>query len=135
MSEERSFPARVAKVINDRTIVINRGSEDNVKKGDIFLIFALGEEIIDPETNESLGKLEIVRGRAIVEHCQEKMATLKSSKTVLPDKKVIYRKPIEKNIGLLSFLGNAMETREEVCGEAEILPFDKVQIGDFAKPI
>lgn len=135
MSEERDFPAKVAKVIDSKTIVINRGFEDNVKKGDVFLIFALGEEIFDPETNESLGNLEIVRGRAIVEHCQEKMATLKSSKTVLPDKKVIYRKPIEKNVGLLSMLCNATETREEVYGKVEILPFDKVQVGDLAKPI
>ena len=135
MSEERDFPAKVAKIINNKTIVINRGFDDNVKKGDSFLVYAIGEEIIDPETGESLGKLEIVRGRAIAEHIQEKMSTLKSSKTVLPDKKVIYRKPIGRSLGLLTGLGSAIETKEEVYGESEILPFDGVKVGDLVKPI
>ena len=79
--------------------------------------------------------MEIVKGRAIVEHTQERIATLKSSKTVLTDKKVIYRKPIGKTFGLLSALGGAMETKEEVHGEEEILPFENVKIGDLVKPI
>lgn len=135
MSESRKFPAKILRVVDMKTIVIDRGTEDGVKDGDVFLVYALGEEIIDPDTKENYGKLEIVKGRAIVEHTQERMATLKSSKTVLPDKKVIYRKPIGKNLGLLSMLGNATETREEVYGEAEILPFDRVQVGDLVKPI
>ena len=134
MSEERDFPAKVAKVLDNKTIVINRGFEDNVKKGDSFLIYALGEDIFDPETGENLGKLEIVRGRAIAEHVQEKLATLKSSKTVLPDKKVIYRKPI-KNLWVSALVNSGVETKEEVYGESEILPFEGVKIGDLAKPI
>ena len=134
MSEERDFPAKVAKVIDSKTIVINRGFEDNVKKGDSFLVYAIGEEIIDPETGESLGKLEIVRGRAIAEHVQEKMSTLKSSKTVLPDKKVIYRKPA-RNLWTVALGNSGIETKEEVYGESEILPFDGAKVGDLAKPI
>jgi hypothetical protein len=135
MSEPRKFPAKILKVIDEKTIVIDRGMEDGVKDGDVFLVYALGEEIIDPDTKENYGKLEIVKGRAIVEHTQERIATLKSSKTVLPDKKVIYRKPIGKTFGLLSALGGAMETKEEVHGEEEILPFENVKIGDLVKPI
>ncbi len=135
MIEPRKFPAKILQVIDSKTIVIDRGAEDGVKDGDIYLVYALGEEIIDPDTQENYGKLEIVKGRAIVEHTQEKISTLKSSKTVLPDKKIIYRKPVGKNMGLLSIIGGAIETKEEVQGEEETLPFNKVKIGDLVKPI
>lgn len=134
MSEKRSFPAKVIEIINNTTIVINRGSSDNVKEGDIFLIYCLGKEIIDPDTKESYGKLEIVRGQAVVEHIQERMSTLKSCKTTTADKKIIYKKPILNN-SIWAIVSGPTETKEEIIGNARIMPFNEVKEGDFAKPI
>lgn len=134
MSKEKGFPAKVSEIIDNKTIVINRGSADNIKKGDTFLIYSIGKEIIDPDSGESLGKLEIVKGKASVLHIQEHITTLKSSQIILPDKKIIYKKPL-KNVGFLSFVTGIEETKEEIQGEEEILPFDNVQVGDLVKPI
>ena len=60
---EKKFPAAVANIINEYKIVINRGSEHNIRLEQRFLIYSLShEEIIDPITNEPLGYLEIVKG-------------------------------------------------------------------------
>lgn len=79
MAESRN--AKVVKILNQFEVVINRGSEAGVSENDVFLVYALGEEVKDPDTGESLGKLEIVRGRAKVTHVQETMATLRSIET------------------------------------------------------
>lgn len=134
MIEPRKFPAKILQVIDSKTIVIDRGAEDGVKDGDIYLVYALGEEIIDPDTQENYGKLEIVKGRAIVEHTQEKISTLKSSKTTLPGKRIIYRKSGLNNT-LFSLMGANTETKEEINQRGETLPFDNVKIGDLVKPI
>jgi hypothetical protein len=66
---------KVAAIIDDFTIVINRGKRDGVEEGGYFVIFKLGEEIHDSETGESLGIFEIVKARVEVIHVQEKMST------------------------------------------------------------
>lgn len=134
MIEPRKFPAKILKIIDPKTIVIDRGSEDGVKDGDTYLVYALGEDIVDPDTKENYGKLEIVKGRAIAEHTQEKITTLKSSKTTLPGRRIIYRKSGLNNT-LFSLIGVNTETKEEINQSGETLPFDNVKIGDLVKPI
>lgn len=78
MSNQGKVAATVAHVIDKYKVVINRGSDQGVKEGDTYLIYAIGPDLIDPETNESLGPLEVVRGRAVVQHVQEKVSTLET---------------------------------------------------------
>jgi hypothetical protein len=54
-------------------IVFNKGSRDGVTPGQHFVIYQEGDDILDPETKASLGKLEVVKGRIIAEHVQETM--------------------------------------------------------------
>ncbi len=46
------------KTLQNRTL-INKGFNDNVKKGDLWTIFAKGEKIIDPSTGKNLGSFPI----------------------------------------------------------------------------
>ena len=69
--------AKVAKVLEQASIVISKGSKDGVSVGQSFVIYQPGEEIFDPDTGESLGLLELVKGRAEVAHVQESMSILK----------------------------------------------------------
>lgn len=69
---------KVAKVNDDGGLVVNLGSTSGVSVGDRFLVYRLGEEILDPDTGESLGALEMVVGPAKAVHVQEKMSTLVS---------------------------------------------------------
>ena len=59
--------------------VMNAGSNQKISKGQKYLIYKVSdEEIIDPDTNKSLGFLEIVKGTGVVTHVQDNMATLES---------------------------------------------------------
>jgi hypothetical protein len=73
--------ARVVKVIDPYTVVINKGRKDGVHWQNSFLVFELGEELTDPETGEDLGKLEIVKGQGEVKHLQDTITTVRSSTT------------------------------------------------------
>lgn len=133
MSEEAKMDqlARVAWIIDGETVVINKGSSDGVRVGARYLIYAIAGEIEDPVTGESLGNLEIVRGRGRVIHVQAKMATLKSTEQrVVKPARRIKRDEIR---GALSLLNPRIE--EDMPAETEIIPFSDVELGDYAKPI
>jgi len=137
MSEETQngvYPASVVKVIDEYTVVINKGSEQGVSKGDQFLIYYVEpEELIDPETGESLGSLEVVRGTGAVTHVQEKMSTIKSNRSVRRGR-IIRR--TTSNLGL-GFLGQLASPERETVEEPEneAIPFDDPTVGDKVKPI
>ncbi len=48
---------KVAKILNSREIVINKGATDGVKAGMRFNIQERETAIVDPDSNENLGKL------------------------------------------------------------------------------
>lgn len=122
-NEKQIVYATVVKTIDEYKVAINKGSSDGIKLDQKFLIFSLSaEEIIDPETKESLGKLEIAKGTGIVSHVQDKLATVTSNKRSNPVK--IKR----RNILLFSNV-------EEVVEAGDLLPFEDVCVGDKAKPI
>ncbi|MHC5058891.1 MAG: hypothetical protein ACYTKD_29905 [Planctomycetota bacterium] len=63
----------VARILNDESVVINCGSAHGVKEGMRFAIFTELDEVKDPETGSSLGKLELVKARVVASHVQESM--------------------------------------------------------------
>lgn len=130
---ERYF-AKVVKVIDQHTIVIDAGSNKDIKVGKQFLIVGLGETIVDPDTNESLGELEIVRGKARVIHVQERIATLASAEyEKRPDVKEIKKVSSAGNGGLATLFG-PQETVTESIKPTEPVPkpFVVVVVGDLA---
>jgi len=69
---------RIVKCLSEYEIVINKGKSNGVNEGQTFLVYLLDDEMFDPESHESLGRLEIVCGKGRIIHVQEKMATLES---------------------------------------------------------
>jgi hypothetical protein len=131
MNNQGKLAATVAHVINDYKVVINRGVDQGVKVGDTYLIYAIGHELIDPETDEPLGALEIVRGRAVVRHVQEKVSTLE---TIDFDETPVRRKIIKRDSTSLMALGIGLGNREEIEEgvERNQRPLDSRK-GDLAK--
>jgi hypothetical protein len=78
---------KIAKIVSPTMVILAAGSEEGVKEGMEFLIYELGDEIRDPENGESLGRLELPKGRVRVQHVQDKMsfATTPSRETRVPD--------------------------------------------------
>lgn len=136
METKNKYPALVAKIENNCKVVINRGSIDGIKVGDKFLIYRLGDKIIDPETQENLGTLEIVVGHGKAIHVQEHIATIESDdfKIVQPSQKIIEDNfgNIPRILGIKSAF-NSKTTLVEP--KREIIPFLNIQIKDLVKPI
>ncbi len=63
---------KVAAIIDHSAVVINKGYRDGVEKDMKFIIYENGEEIFDPDTSESLGKLEYIKAHVIVKFPSEK---------------------------------------------------------------
>lgn len=79
--QEPKWPARVVTVLGENRIVINRGTDDGVRRDQRFLLYDLSEEeLLDPVTEESLGRLEIPKGTGKVVHAQDRMATIQSDR-------------------------------------------------------
>lgn len=130
MSER--FFATVVNVVDPYTIVINAGLNQQVSVGTHFVIVGLGESITDPSTNEDLGQLEVVRGRAKVTHVQERMATLAAAEYVKqPDAKEIKKVRTVAGNALGNFFGPQEQTTESIKPSEPVLqPLRGVQVGD-----
>lgn len=120
-------------------VVVNQGASHGLKLGDRFLIFGSGPHVTDPDTGEDLGVLELVRGRGEVVHVQEKMATVRSieRRRTRPARRIVRESAnsastLARAFGMIPSTSGVIE--EELSAEEEV-PFEAVQLGDFAKPI
>lgn len=122
--------AKVIKVLDENTVVINRGSDNGVKLGQTYLIYGIGEELFDPETNESLGLLELVRGTGTPSHIQPKMSQLVSDQYEETGTKTTKR----TRPGF--FAAATGEVIEEILNpESVCVAFDNPEIGDSVRRI
>lgn len=119
-NKKQFISAKVIKVIDNYKVVINKGSKDGIANGNIFLLYSLGEELFDPDTNESLGVLEIVRGKGQATHVQDHLTTILC----------ISKKITENTRYSVFYIGGSSTEKIE-----EDLPFENPEIGDFAKLI
>jgi curli biogenesis system outer membrane secretion channel CsgG len=90
------FPAKVL-VRRDKQLTINRGDGTGIAVDQIWYVYAaVGEELIDPDTKESLGKEEVLVGKARIVSVQPKTATAEILEDTGVDKGAILRLPPPK---------------------------------------
>jgi hypothetical protein len=75
---------KILKILDSKRVIVNLGIDDEVKKEMKFFIYELGEEIRDPDTNEVIERLEIVKHRLRVVHIQEKFSIMRSNEYTTP---------------------------------------------------
>lgn len=121
---------KVIKVVDDCTVVINIGSDDEITNNYEFLLYELGEELFDPDLNESLGQLEVIKGTATPIHIQNKITTIKSNKYDYGNEK---KKIITRGNGLASMFAGVEEIVEP--GKKTLKNFKDVKVGDLVKII
>lgn len=126
------YAAKVVKVLDDYSIVVNRGTDHGLKLGNQFLIIGLGEVIRDPDTNEDLERLEIVKGKVEIVHAQEKISTLKSCRYSRASEKKEIRKVSSSGQGALASIFAAQGTVTETVtpGEPILQKLENVGEGD-----
>ena len=125
--EEIKKDGIVVKVIDSYNLVINIGEKHHISIGEKFWVYYLSQEdIIDPETNESLGKLEYVVGQGKVVHIQEKMAIIESCEEMVENKKKITKSS-----------GNIFSPKQEEVIEPKVtkLPFKSPKVGQKVRRI
>ena len=132
------FPAKVVTYMDFNyctggynQIVINRGSANGIKEGQKFIVYSIGEELFDPDTNESLGNLEIIKGTGVATHVQERQTTITTDNY----KKVPKRVPQSKFVNML--LGIPINTKNEYIEEFSEtkIPFKDLKKGDLVRPV
>ena len=122
-SPKGTFPAKVAKIIDDSKLVINRGTAHGIRKSQRMLVYCIDdEEIKDPDTGKSLGFLELVKGTGKVISVQENLAIIQSDQ----------EKPYIREFNSPPY---SLMMGKEVVRESIIIPFDDPLVGDLVKPI
>lgn len=119
---KNKYFGQIAEVLDKYTVVINRGREHGIKDDAKFKIVTLGEEIIDPETRTSLGRLEILKGKVKVLHVQEKITTLTSY--------VYEQEPEVRKIARTGLQYFGRET-EEVSSKEVLVTLKNPRVGDW----
>lgn len=66
---------KVARVLNEREVALNKGLVDGVEVGMVFRILSpKGSTITDPDTNEPLGTVELEKTRVKVTSIQDRVS-------------------------------------------------------------
>lgn len=70
------YPAKIIAQTNE-LVTINRGDGTGIEKAQIWTVYAIGEELIDPDTGESLGSEEVPVGKVQIIAVTPKFARAK----------------------------------------------------------
>lgn len=72
------FEAHVIKVEDDGSLLISGGSKVGEAEGNVFAVYSVGENLVDPDTGEQLGAEVTKKGTVKVTKVEEKYAVAKS---------------------------------------------------------
>ncbi len=87
------FPPKVLSK-RGKQVTINRGDGTDIAVGQIWNVFALGDELIDPDTKESLGREEILIGKVKITGVLPKTSTAEIIEDLGIDKEAVLRKAL-----------------------------------------
>ena len=88
------FPARVISKL-DKQVTINRGEGSGVAVGQLWNVFALGQELVDPDTGAVLGREEMQVGKVRVTQVNPKTSLAEIIEDKGIDKLAVLRLPQE----------------------------------------
>ncbi len=123
---------RIAQIISDKEVVLNVGEESGVKINMKFVIYEESDHIIDPETGNDLGALEIVKARVVVNHVMPRISRAESETYTISTG--------YNSLALAAALVGSTETRRRKLQveESDIKPVKEnknVKIGDLVRSV
>ena len=140
---------KVAKILGNNEIVVNRGRQEGVRAGMLFEIFAPeGEEVWDPDTGETLGTVEDVKARAEVTEVKDRLSVARLQNTAASPFGAVNIGEMQENLqrmfgqmfgedvriqGFGAGTGDDPDLESMVGGPLEDL--SKVQVGDAVREI
>lgn len=72
---------KIARVLNSREVALNVGDNKGVEVGMLFDVLSRGEDIVDPDTGESLGSLDLPKTRVKIVRVYDKLAVASTYRT------------------------------------------------------
>lgn len=114
---------KVAKVISEYEIVVNRGSNHEVEKDMEFIVYTVGDPIVDPDTGENLGNFEHIKAKVKPEHIQENMTIMETAET----------KVKSSNVGAISNLYSSERVPKAIAEKPEDAVESVVKVGDLVR--
>lgn len=118
-----ALKGKIIKILDNKRVIVNLGYNDGIKKDMKFIIYDEGEEIIDPESNISLGKREIVKHKIKAIHIQEKFSIMVSD--------VWARSMIDKLVGTGITTQKTFLLKEYANKNKEVDLY--IKVGDFVR--
>ena len=74
-TRDKPIRGKVARVLNNRNVALNKGRKDGVEAGMVFNILnPLGADVTDPDTGERLGAVELSKATVKVTDVQERLS-------------------------------------------------------------
>ncbi|MHC4740434.1 MAG: CsgG/HfaB family protein [Planctomycetota bacterium] len=121
---DRLYPVKVVSVQPNGQIIVNQGG-DRIEPGTVFEIYKQGEELFDPDTKESLGKVETLVATIKITRVAQKMsfAEVVSGEALKVTKGLLCR-PKKKETKAFKKIGTESEV-EKLPNRGVKLPFDK----------
>ena len=123
-TKKRDSFFKIAKIVDEYTVVINGGSNHGIVKGDLFQIYDPGSDVFDPDTGENLGKLEYIKAAITAKQVYPKMTACVSqdvmSSLISSISQSIIGRPAELSVNSEEISGGYDET---IC------------VGDFVRKV
>lgn len=113
---------KVIRITGPNSLIINAGEEHGVSKGMRFVVFEEGDEILDPETRESLGKIEFIKAEVEVKSTHPKFSVVVSPKRTV------------STLDLSGLVNLAYAIGKYTTVEQEPLPVDPEDISPVPEP-
>ena len=126
---------KIAKIVDECTVIINRGSEAGIREGMKFAILAGGDAVADPDTGEALGTWEVVKDYVKTTHVQEKISVCAAA-NMAPDPEQKTSKTLSSAMVDVSFdksAGNKLNVRAgDMSGRPKVGP---IAVGDTVRSV
>ena len=123
-----TIDGKIAKIVDEYHVVVNRGSEHGVEEGMDFIVYREEGSVQDPDTGEELGELEHPLARLKPEHIMEKMTLMASNETEVRTESVFNLPTFQKKKKVnkpLPVDENETKREEE----------DTIEVGDLVKSV
>lgn len=128
---------KVAQILSEDYIVVNRGREAGVKVGMVFVVLAQGEEVRDPDTHDLLGQWEVPKGYVRVTHVQERLCTCQghvpgeqATEAEDPSTKVLSAAMVSRSMQFDTNRARMNVNRSQVAGLPAVGP---ISVGDTVR--
>jgi hypothetical protein len=80
----KAITGKIAEIVDEHTLIINRGEEHKVRSGMIFVVMGLGGDVKDPDTGDSLGPKPFEKLRVKVADVYPKFCVAETYRIVAP---------------------------------------------------